>query len=388
MLHVAIIGTGAIAGKHIEAYLTFPERCKIVALVDINREKAQRKAEEYALDVEIYEQPADALQQTPIDVASLCLPPFVHAPITIDCLRAGIHVLVEKPMAPSLQECDAMIAAAREHQKLLSVVAQNRFTTAMMKLKRVIDAGLIGRILHAQVDSLWWRGHNYYDLWWRGTWEKEGGGCTLNHAAHHIDLFQWMMGMPQDIFAMMSNTAHDNSEVEDLSIATLRYRNGSLAQITSSVVHHGEEQQLIFQAEDARVSTPWKLKASVSQGNGFPRENPELEQQIQSFYEQLPDVPYVGHTGQIDDLLSAVEHESRVLSDGEEGRKMIELVTAIYKSASIGQIVPLPLKPDDPFYTKAGILANVPYFFKKSKNVESFAENTITLGRHLEKEGE
>jgi predicted dehydrogenase len=380
MLNVAIIGTGAISGQHIVGYLTFPDRCKIVALVDINREKAQKKAEEYGLDVEIYAHHAEALQQTPIDLASLCLPPFVHAPVTTDCLRAGVHVLVEKPMAPSLQECDAMLAAAREHQKLLSVVAQNRFTTGMMKLKRVIEAGLIGKILHAQVDSLWWRGHNYYDLWWRGTWEKEGGGCTLNHAAHHIDLFQWMMGMPQDIFAMMSNTAHDNSEVEDLSIAILRYRNGSLAQITSSVVHHGEEQQLIFQGEKARVSTPWKLRASIPQGNGFPQENPE--------FEQLPDVSYVGHTGQIDDLLSAIEHESRLLSDGEEGRKMLELVTAIYKSASTGQVVQLPLKPDDSFYTKEGILANVPYFFNKSKNVESFAENTITLGRHLEKKGE
>lgn len=388
MLNVAIIGTGAISGKHIEAYATFPDRCKIVALVDTDREKAQKKAQEYALDAEIYDQHAEALQRTPIDVVSVCLPPFVHAPVTIECLRAGTHVLVEKPMAPSLQECDAMLAAAREQQKLLSVVAQNRFTTSMMKLKRVIDSGYIGKILHAQVDSLWWRGHSYYDLWWRGTWEKEGGGCTLNHAAHHIDLFQWMMGMPREIVAMMSNTAHDNSEVEDVSIAALRYPNGSLAQITSSVVHHGEEQQLIFQGEKARVSVPWKIKASLAQENGFPRENPELEQQIQSFYEHLPDVPYVGHTGQIDDLLSAIEDGGRVLSAGEDGRKMIELVTAIYTSASFGRIVQLPLQSDDPLYTRDGLVANAPHFFEKSKSIDSFADNTITFGRHLGQEGE
>ncbi len=94
----------------------------------------------------------------------------------------------------------------------------------------------MGPIVHTQVDSYWWRGHSYYDLWWRGTWEKEGGGCTLNHAVHHIDLFQWMNGMPAEITAITSNTSHDNAEVEDLSIAIGKYENGSLAQITSSVL--------------------------------------------------------------------------------------------------------------------------------------------------------
>ena len=387
MLHIAIVGAGAISGNHIEAYLTFPERCRIVAIIDIDREKAARKAAEYALDAAIYTNHSDALEHSEIDLLSICLPPFVHAPVAIDCLQAGKHVLVEKPMAPSLRECDDMIAAARKHHKMLSIVAQNRFTSAMMKLKRMLDDGHIGKILHAQVDSLWWRGHSYYDLWWRGTWKKEGGGCTLNHAAHHIDLFQWMMGMPEEIVAMMSNTAHDNSEVEDLSVALLKYKNGSLAQLTSSVVHHGEEQQLIFQGEKARISIPWKIKASVPLANGFPQQNAEFEQTLQAVHDQLPDVAYVGHTGQVENILSAIERGKEVLIDGYEGRKMLELITAIYKSASTGQIVRLPLKNADPFYTKEGILANVPYFFQKTKSVENFADNHITLGRHIEESG-
>jgi predicted dehydrogenase len=193
-----------------------------------------------------------------------------------------------------------------------------------------------------------------------------------------------MMGMPEDVMAMMSNTAHDNSEVEDLSIAVLRYSNGSLAQITSSVVHHGEEQQLIFQGEKARISVPWKITASLAQENGFPHENPELEQELQAAYEQLPDAPHVGHTGQVDNLLSAIEQQQDVLIDAIEGRKMLELITAIYKSASTGEIVRLPLQHDDPFYTKAGILANTPHFFEKTKSVEKFTDNNITLSRHLE----
>jgi len=101
-------------------------------------------------------------------------------------------------MAASLEECDEMIEAARRSDRVVSVVAQNRFRTDMMKLKQVVDSGLAGKILHAQVDSYWWRGQTYYDLWWRGTWEREGGGCTLNHAVHHLDALQWMMGMPCD----------------------------------------------------------------------------------------------------------------------------------------------------------------------------------------------
>lgn len=181
-------------------------------------------------------------------------------------MEANKHVLVEKPMASSLEECDLMNDAARRTGKILSVVAQNRFRTPMMKLKSVLDSKLMGEIVHVQVDSFWWRGHCYYDLWWRGTWEKEGGGLTLNHAVHHIDAMLWMNGRPNQVQAFMSNVSHDNAEVEDLSIGMLKFDNGALGQITSSVVHHGEEQQLIFQGAKARVSVPWKVTASLSNG--------------------------------------------------------------------------------------------------------------------------
>lgn len=104
----------------------------------------------------------------------------------------------------------------------------------------------------------------------------------------------WMMGLPEEVHAFMSNTAHDNAEIEDLSVAMLRYKGGALGQITSSVVHHGEEQQLIFQGADARVSVPWKVKASVSRSNGFPVENPDLEQRLQEVYDALPEVRHEG----------------------------------------------------------------------------------------------
>lgn len=380
MLNIAIIGTGAIAPAHVNAYLKFPDRCKIVALCDQYPEKAEKLKQEYQLTADTVDNHKELLNRQDIDLVSVCTPPYTHAEISIDFLNAGKHVLVEKPMASSLEECDAMNEAAHRNQKVLSIVAQNRFTTPMMKLKKVLDTKLMGPIVHTQVDSYWWRGHSYYDLWWRGTWEKEGGGCTLNHAVHHIDLFQWMNGMPAEITAITSNTSHDNAEVEDLSIAIAKYGNGSLAQITSSVVHHGEEQQLIFQGKKARVSAPWKLKASKAKENGFPEEDQELEVEIQKVYDQLPSLPYEGHAGQIQDVLSAIENNMKVLIDGKQGKQTLELITAIYQSASLKETIKLPLKTDSPFYTREGILKNITYFYEKTTSVENFADNEITSG--------
>ncbi|MBT2759560.1 Gfo/Idh/MocA family oxidoreductase [Mesobacillus foraminis] len=380
MLRIAIVGAGAISSAHIKAYLQFPEKCRIVAVCDIYPEKAEKLVAQYQLPAKVYKDYSDLLEHSEIDLVSVCTPPYTHAETSIAFLNAGIHVVVEKPMASSLEECDRMLEAAKNSGKLLSVVAQNRFTTPMMKLKNVLETRLMGPIVHTQVDSFWWRGYSYYDLWWRGTWEKEGGGCTLNHAVHHIDIFQWMNGMPAEITAVMSNTSHDNAEVEDLSIAIARYPDGSLAQITSSVVHHGEEQQLIFQGKKARVSVPWKVAASKSKQNGFPEEDSALELELQNVYESQPELKHEGHTGQIHDVLLAVEGEKDLLVDGIQGRRTLELITAIFQSASYGETVRLPLNPDSPFYTREGILENAVHFYEKKNSIENFAENTITSG--------
>ncbi|MEH7273840.1 Gfo/Idh/MocA family protein [Neobacillus vireti] len=379
MINVAIIGAGAISPAHVKGYLDFSDKCRIVAISDIYQEKADKLVNEYNLEAITVKDYKELLNRRDIDLISVCTPPYTHAQIAIDFLNAGKHVLVEKPMASSLEECDAMNAAAQRSGKTLSVVAQNRFLNPMMKLKNILEQDLIGPIVHVQVDSYWWRGHCYYDLWWRGTWEKEGGGPTLNHAVHHIDIFQWMNGMPSEITAVMSNTSHDNAEVEDISIAIGRYNSGCLAQITSSVVHHGQEQQLIFQGKNARISSPWKLKASKSKENGFPVEDTQLEEEIQSAYDALPDIPYEGHPGQIHNVLTAIETNSEVLIDGNEGRKTLELITAIYESASFGKTVKLPLNEETPFYTREGLLKHSVKFYEKTKVIENFGTSSITL---------
>ncbi|MFZ4453933.1 Gfo/Idh/MocA family protein [Salibacterium aidingense] len=384
MINVAIIGTGAICPAHIKGFSQFSDLCNIAALCDIYPEKARHEAETFNLTVDVYDDYTKLLERNDIDVVSVCTPPYTHRDITVDFLNAGKHVLVEKPMASSLQECDAMIEAAKNNNKILSVISQNRFTNPMQKLKKVLDTRLMGPIVHTQVDSYWWRGYSYYDLWWRGTWEKEGGGCTLNHAVHHIDIFKWMNGMPAEVTALTSNTAHDNAEVEDISVAVCRYESGALAQITSSVVHHGEEQQLVFQGKKARVSVPWKVKASTSKGNGFPEEDKELEARLQKVYENEDDIPYEGHTGQIYNVLQAVKGEQEVLIDGVEGRRTLELITGIYQSASEGKTIKLPLDESSPFYTREGVLKNAPYFYEKKEVVENFTNNEIITGGKYE----
>lgn len=185
MIHVAIVGTGGISHSHIKGLLTFPERCRIVALCDIVPGKAQQVKEQYHLDCDVFEDHKEMLEAgPPIDLVHVCTPPFAHAEVSIHAMEAGCNVLCEKPMAASLAECDAMLRAEKENGVVLGQVAQNRFTNPYWKLKKVLDSGL--------------------------------------------------------------------------------------ASVTSSVVHHGEEQSIIVQCANAKLSAPWNPKAEVSMGNGFP----------------------------------------------------------------------------------------------------------------------
>ena len=383
MIKVAIIGTGLISDAHIRGYLKFKDRCQIVALVDIYPEKAEKKAQSYGLDVKIFKEPGQLLADQPIDLASICVPPFAHASTAIDVLNSGAHVLAEKPMATCLQECDEMLAAAEASGKLLSIVAQNRYKTPLMKLKQLLSSGMVGKIIHAQVDSFWWRGSHYYDLWWRGTWEKEGGGCTMNHAVHHIDLFQWYAGMPSEVQAVVTNLAHTNSEVEDFSTTVMYFDDGCLGQVTSSLVHHGEQQRVVIQGERAMVSVPWEVYTSRQMDNGFPEEDPEMEAQIRAFYDKLPDLEYTDHDGQFANTLAAIYGEEPLLIDGHEGRKTLELVSAIYQSGTTNQRVKLPLRQGDAFYTREGILEAAPRFYEKTHSVENVETGDITFGREF-----
>ena len=384
MICVAIVGTGSIANMHMEGLLTFQDRCKIVALCDIYPEKARAMKEKYNLTCEIFDNHRDMLASgISIDLVHVCTPPYVHCEIAVDSMDAGCHVIVEKPMATCLEECDRMLEAEKRNGVTMACIAQNRFRNSVYKLKKIVDSGLAGKICLAQVESAWWRGHCYYDLWWRGTWEKEGGGPTLNHAVHHIDMLNWIEGeLPDIVIAMLTNVMHDNAEVEDLSLACLHYKDGSIAEITSSVVHHGEEQKILLQCADARISAPWKVEAEISQQNGFPKPegNVLLKEKLEKYYREIPDLKYEGHTGEIDDVLTALENGSLPMITGMDGRRTVEVITAIYLAGFKQTAVQLPIQKTDDGYTFDGILKNAIHFYEKKVSVENFAEEAITVG--------
>ncbi len=370
MLRIGIIGTGGIADAHIAGYLAFPGECEITALADVVPGRAAQKAQSFALDALCFDDPAAMIASGAVDLVSIATPPSTHAALAVAALDAGLHVLVEKPMAPSLEECDAMLAAQQRSGTVLSVVAQNRFRDDLATLKAVVDSGLLGPISHVRVDSAWWRGLPYYDLWWRGTWEKEGGGCTLNHAIHHIDLLLWLLGSPREVTAMLANAQHDNAEVEDLSVAVFRYDRG-LAQLTSSVVHHGEEQAIVIQGAHARVSQPFSVAAERSRPDGFPAPggDGDLVARIEALVAQRPPLAHVGHEGQIADVLAAIRERRSPVADGTDGRAAVEVVTAVYEAGIERRVVDLPIPASDPYSRAGWLVAHAPHFFEKTASL-------------------
>ncbi|MGN0485043.1 MAG: Gfo/Idh/MocA family protein [Lachnospiraceae bacterium] len=385
MIKVAVVGAGAIAAVHAEAYRMFPDRCEVRAVIDIYRDKAEELIKKQKLKyAKAYTDMNEALKDGEIDLVSVCLPPSAHEEYTVKAMKAGCHVLVEKPMANSLEECDKMISTSVETGKCLSVVCQNRFKTPMQRIHTMLEKKIGGRVTHAIVNSLWWRGENYYDLWWRGTWEKECGGCFTSHSVHHIDLLLWMLGMPESVTAVMKNVAHHNSELEDVGMAVLEYPE-MFAHIVTSIVDYGEAQEMVFQTERCRLSIPWQPAASVPLPNGFPKENVEYEKELDRIYREIPELALEGHPAQILNLLKAIDGEEKLLTGGEEGRKAIELIAAIYKSHALRQTVELPIRKDDEFYRKGTMIKRMPHFFEKTKSVENFSSAEITLGRDVGK---
>lgn len=384
-LGIAVIGIGAVSAVHAQGYMTFGEQCEIKVLCDKDINRAKKLNDSLSVGAEVCADYHELLGRADIDAVSVCLPPALHCQVTVDFLNAGKHVMVEKPMAPSLEECDRMIDAAKAAGKLLCVVSNNRFKTPSMKVKKMLSEEVGGKLLYTTVNSIWWRGGNYYDLSWRGTWEKECGGCCTSHAVHHIDLMNWMLGMPQTVTAVIGNVGHDNSECEDYAVAVCTYP-GMVSQLSTNIVSHGEEQEMVFQTEKGRLSVPWKPVAYKALPNGFPEDNAPALDALSEYYASLPEQEHEGHTGEIQNFLDAICGKDELLVDGQQGRNAIEMIMAIYKSAATHQTVTLPIAKDDPFYRRESMIAAMPRFHQKYRFVDA-VDNAppISFGRDLGK---
>ncbi|MDR0562609.1 MAG: Gfo/Idh/MocA family oxidoreductase [Spirochaetaceae bacterium] len=364
MISVLIIGAGGIANSHIAAYGALGERVRITAVADTDKTKAEALIQKHTLSAKAYGDYREALSEQAFQIASICTPAGNHCAIVLDCFEAGLHVLLEKPMAPSLAECDAMISAAEKKKRLLSVVAQNRYTTGVWNLKRLLEEGHCGKLLYVQACSVWWRGQGYYDTPWRGSWEQAGGGCTLNLAIHYLDLLLWMAGKPKELTAFMANVYHPAAQVEDLSSAYIRFAGGAVGELTCSQIHHGDsrERRLLFETERAELGIPFSVYCSKDKGGGFPEEDAETAAEIEARYKSYPPLSWEGHIGQIADFVQAVETSSPLLLTGRTGRDAVEVVTGIYKSAVTKQPVSFPIAETDLFYSRDGILQRMPRY--------------------------
>ncbi len=350
---VAIIGCGIISNSHVKAYQAFPDQCKIKAVCDLVPEKASKLASSIGSDVMFYTKIKDLLAREDIDVVSVCTPPFAHKEAVIESVKAGKHVLCEKPLAASLEDCDDMIKAAKKYNRKLAVSLQYRHRKDFNQMKHLLDSGSISPITFGQLNGLYWRGDSYYDVNWRGKWDTECGGVTINHEIHMLDIFLWLMGDVESVSAEIETVSHD-IEVEDLSMAVMRFTNGSIGQVNGSVSSVINDITMSISGKSKAVSFPLKYHALKENEGGFPVLDPEGIDELKRIGSEIQE-GMNGHTGSVNDLFTAILTNKEPKVNGEEGRKVIEVITAIYQSATSGQQVSLPITKTEAWYTTKGL---------------------------------
>jgi UDP-N-acetyl-2-amino-2-deoxyglucuronate dehydrogenase len=364
-LGTAVIGLG-VGRAHVRAYADLPESA-LVAVCDQVAERREAVAAEYG--VRAYADVADLLRDDRVEVVSVATPHPSHAPLAIAALEAGRHVIVEKPMTLSLREADAMVACARRVGRSLGVIFQRRFWPASLRVRAAIADGKLGTPVSGECELSWWRTEGYYarDAW-RGRWDTEGGGVLVNQGIHALDMFQWYLGEPETLWARWANLSHPYLEVEDNAVAAITFRSGALGVIrmtTSSrfsrtrIAVHGSNGESVSVSEEPEgavgyhdlwtipgeeavaaeslaehrergeyIYRPWQSELMAPSPSGF-------------VYRKAAEPSY--HAVQLQEFLQAIQAGREPLVNGEEGRKSLALMTAIYRSGRTGEVVRFPL---------------------------------------------
>lgn len=339
----AIIGTGAIANAHAEALAAYPE-AELVAVVDREPEAAERFAERHGVPV-VFDDLAGLLAAERLDVLHICTPPGVHAEQAIAALEAGVHVVVEKPPARSLDELDAMLAAAERTGRKLAVVFQQRTGTAAAHVKRLLDEGALGRPLVATCQTLWYRDDAYFEVPWRGKWATEGGGPTLGHGIHQIDLLAWLLGDWSSVQGQLWRLGRE-TETEDVSTAVIGFANGAVASVITSAVSPRETSSIRVDTERATITVDHLYGHSHEHWRITPAPHVDAAEAGGWI---LPDVEEgSGHTPLVREVYDALRAGRELPSVAADAARSFELVTAIYSSAATGrQVTPENLREDD-----------------------------------------
>lgn len=359
-LKTGVIGCGKVTPLHAKA-LAASQFSEFRAVCSRSQTRAGKFSETYG--VRGYVDVEEMVAREALDAVVVCTPHPFHAQPTILAAKSGAHVLVEKPLASSLEDCDAMISAAKQAGVKLGTVCQRRFYEPCRRIRRAIDDGKIGEPILGMVAMLGWRDQDYYDSdSWRGTWDCEGGGVMVNQAPHQLDLLQWYMGPVEELFGYWDNFNHPGIEVEDTAIALVRFRNGALGNIVMSnsqnpalfgkVMVHGSNGACVgVQTDGGAMFIAGMSNIEEPPVNDFwtiPGEKEKLSQWQDSdaaFFAQINAMEYY-HQAQIDNFLEAVLNDREPLVTGEEGRKTVEIFTAIYRSQRDRSPVRFPLQPE------------------------------------------
>lgn len=345
MLKFTILGCGRIAKRH--ADLLGKNQIKgatLVGVCDIDPAKAEKFGEEY--NVPSFLDMHQMMEATAPDVVVVLTESGNHAKHVVELARHGKHIVVEKPMALTLDDADEMIKACDAAGIKLFVVKQNRFNVPVKKLREALDGGRFGKIVMGTVRVRWCRPQSYYDQdSWRGTWRMDGGVLT-NQASHHVDLLEWMLGDVESVFAF-SRTALVDIEAEDTAVVCLRFKNGALGVIeaTTAVRPRDLEGSLSIFGEGGSVVIGG-FAVNKMETWDFVSSQEGDETVLEQYSVNPPSVYGFGHQAYLEHVVDCIGNQSKQLVDGLEGRRSLELINAIYESIETGKEVKMRFTPE------------------------------------------
>ena len=339
IINFGLVGCGRISKNHIDAISKLQDRARLVAVCDIDPVRAQTTGESHSVDY--YTSLDDMLARSDLDVVSICTPSGLHPAHGIAAARKKLHVITEKPMATSLKKADELISACDENGVQLFVVKQNRLNPTLQLVKRAITKGRFGQIYMVIVNVLWSSPQSYYDqAKWRGTWELDGG-AFMNQASHYIDMIEWLIGPAESVCAYTGTLAR-SIEAEDTGSACIRFRNGAMGSVNVTMLTYPKN----FEGSLTIIGDSGTVRVGGIAVNRIEhwefRDYDDDDKLVEMSAYDPPNVYGYGHTGYYKNVLDALRGISEPDINGREGRKSLELILAIYKSAREGRSISLP----------------------------------------------
>lgn len=337
MINFAIIGCGHIAKKHAEA-IRYIEGASLVAVCDKITSNMEYYVETFG--AKAYESLSELLLNPSIDVINICTPSGYHAPIAIQAAKAKKHVIIEKPIALTIEDANAIIVVCKENNVKLSVVHPNRFRPVIMEVRKAMDEGKFGKLSHVNATVRWNRNQSYYDQApWRGT-KSLDGGVLMNQAIHNLDLLTWLIGDVAEVYSMNA-TRIRNIESDDVAAGVVRFRNGALGVIeaATTIYPRNLEETLSIFGEEGSVKVGGTTASLIEHWNMASMSELEIKELMEKVKENPIGKP--GHQCIIEDMMDAIRENRDPLVTGEDGKKALQLVMALYESADSNQPVKL-----------------------------------------------